>query len=94
MDLHSFGLPGTGTSGDLKVYLANFNKHNGSVGLDTQFKDELTGEVGVNFNRPKTYIWPGARGKAGAAKPHAMIFVKGGDQKKGHDKEGDDAEEN
>ena len=90
VDLQSFGLPGTGTSGDLKVYIANFNKHNGKAALDTQFKDELTGEVGVNFNRPSSYTWPGARGQAGAAKPHAMIFVTGGIEKKGED---DDAGE-
>lgn len=87
VDLHSFGLPGTGTSGDLKVYIANFNKKNGKAALDTQFKDELTGEVGVNFNRPTTYTWPGARGKAGAAKPHAMIFVKAGYGKKAKEEE-------
>lgn len=84
VDLRSFGLPGTGTIGDLKVFLADFNKRNGKAKIDTKFKDELTGEIGVNFNRPVDYSWPGARGKAGAAKPHAMIFVKGGKIKKDH----------
>ena len=93
VDLHSFGLPGTGTSGDLKIYLADFNKHNGKAAIDIQFRDELTGEIGVNFNRPVNYSWPGARGKAGAAKPHAMIFVKGGNDKKSKEK-ADDEEDN
>ena len=85
VDLRGFGLPGTGTIGDLKVYLANFNKRNGKAAIDVQFKDELTGEVGVNFNRSVNYSWPGARGKAGAAKPHAMIFVNTGNDKKDKD---------
>jgi hypothetical protein len=76
VDLEGLGLPGTGTAGDLKVFMANFNKQNGAAAIDTRFKDELTGEVGVNFNRPVTYKWPGDRGNAGAAKPHAMIFVE------------------
>ena len=44
-----------------------------------------TGEVGINFNRSVNYTWPGARGKAGAAKPHAMIFVGSGHHKKEKD---------
>lgn len=76
VDLQGFGLPGTGTSGDLKVFMANFNRHNGHASIDTAFRDELTNETGVNFNRPTSYNWPGARGQAGSAKPHAMIFVK------------------
>lgn len=75
-DLQSFGLPGTGMVGDLKVYSANFDKRIGKAALDRRFKDELTGEVGINFARPVTYKWAGARGKAGAAKPHGMVFVK------------------
>ena len=89
MDLHSFGLPGTGTTGDLKVYIADFNRRNGKAAIDIQFRDELTGETGVNFNRSVNYSWPGARGKAGAAKPHAMIFVKGAKDKKGKEKDHD-----
>ncbi|GAA6616054.1 selenium-binding protein SBP56-related protein [Scytonema sp. NUACC26] len=79
VDLNNFGLPGSGSSGDLKVYLANFQLKTGDASLDSNFKDELTGEVGVNFNRPDTYSWSGARGKGGAAKPHAMIFVEPSD---------------
>lgn len=74
VDLNNFGLPGTGSGGDLKIYMARFKKSNGNSWLDTHFQDELTGEVGVNFNRPTSYIWPN-RGATGTAKPHALIFV-------------------
>lgn len=87
VDLQSFGLPGTGTAGDLKVFMARFNDSNGHAAIDTAFRDELTAETGVNFARPLTYDWPGARGHAGAAKPHAMIFV---DVKRSRYEEDDD----
>lgn len=76
VDLNNFGLPGTGSGGDLKVYMANMDKDSGVSSLDNKFKDELTGEVGVNFNRPIVYNWPN-RGFTGTGKPHAMIFVYG-----------------
>lgn len=76
VDLDSFGLPGTGSGGDLKLYIANFNKKDGASSLDQEFKDELTGEIGVNFNRPSTYKWPGDRGFAGTAKPHNATFTE------------------
>ena len=74
--LDSFRLPGTPTGGDSKVYIANFNQETGAASIDTNFKYELTGEVGVNFNRPVTYKWPGERGNAGSAKPHGLMFIK------------------
>lgn len=76
VDLNNFGFPGTGSSGDLKIYLANFKLKTGDASLDANFQDELTGEVGVNFNRPLTYSWPGVRGTGGAAKPHAITFIE------------------
>jgi hypothetical protein len=75
VDLTNFGLPGTGSGGDLKIYIATFDKKTGKATLDTNFRDEITGEVGVNFNRPITYRWPGARGFAGSAKPHDLGFI-------------------
>jgi len=78
VDLTSFGFTGTGSGGDHKIFMARFNNRTGYLSLDTRFRDELTGEVGVAFNRPTTYAWPGARGKAGSGKPHAMIFVETG----------------
>jgi len=76
VDLTSFGFTGTGSGGDHKIFIAKFNNRTGMLTLDNSFRDELTGEVGVAFNRSTTYAWPDARGKAGNAKPHAMIFVE------------------
>lgn len=76
VDLNNFGLPGTGSGGDLKIYMANMDKDTGVSALDNKFKDELTGEVGVNFNRPIVYNWPN-RGFTGTGKPHEMIFAYG-----------------
>jgi hypothetical protein len=78
VDLTSFGFTGTGSGGDHKIFIAKFNNRTGQLTLDNRFRDELTGEVGVAFNRPTTYAWPDARGKAGSGKPHAMIFVETG----------------
>jgi hypothetical protein len=75
LDLKDLGFSGSGMGGDLKIFMANFDKTNGASAIDTLFKDELTGGVGINFDRPTTYKWPGNRGYAGAAKPHAVIFV-------------------
>lgn len=76
VDLKNFGFPGTGMGGDLKIFIADFDKANGTSTIDERFKDELTGTIGVDFNRPTTYAWPGTRSHSGSAKPHAMIFVK------------------
>lgn len=76
VDLNNFGLPGTGSGGDLKIFMAVTKKGNGKSAIDSTFRDELTGEIGVNFNRPTSYAWPN-RGATGTAKPHAMIFVNG-----------------
>jgi len=78
VDLTSFDFTGTGSGGDHKIFIAQFNHRTGELTLDNRFRDELTGEVGVAFNRPITYAWPDARGKAGSGKPHAMIFVETG----------------
>ena len=46
----------------------------GRLVLDTAFKDELTDQPCVAMDRPASYRWPD-RGRAGAAKPHAMAFI-------------------
>jgi hypothetical protein len=48
--------------------------HTGELILDTAFRDELTGRPCVAMDRPASYRWPN-RGRAGAAKPHAMAFI-------------------
>ncbi len=42
----------------------------GQLTLDTTFKDEFSGQVGINFNRKD---WP--HGPFGNAKPHSELFV-------------------
>lgn len=63
--------------GDLHIYVADFDKVTGQISIDTGFRDELTGLVGVDFHRPLTYQWPSGRGATGNAKPHAGIFLDG-----------------
>jgi hypothetical protein len=42
----------------------------GSLTIDEEFRDEVTNQVGVHFNRK---IWP--HGPFGNAKPHKGLFV-------------------
>jgi len=63
-----FGLPGTGSGGDHRVYIVN--RVGDKLILDTTFRDENDHQVGVNFNRDR---WP--HGETGHAKPHGLIFV-------------------
>ncbi|WP_246394495.1 selenium-binding family protein [Pseudonocardia pini] len=59
----------TGTDGDHKVCLVDIAQ-DGSLQLDEDFKDEVTGDTCVSFNRES---WP--HGSFGNAKPHSMLFV-------------------
>ncbi|WP_410650125.1 hypothetical protein [Amycolatopsis sp. cmx-4-54] len=59
----------SGLDGDHKVNLLNLGE-DGKVAVDRNFRDEFTGQVGINFNR-KT--WP--HGSFGNAKPHSELFV-------------------
>jgi hypothetical protein len=59
----------TGLDGDHKVCMTDID-HDGSLSLDSDFKDENTGQPCINFNRTD---WP--HGKFGFAKPHSMLFV-------------------
>ncbi|MER6663486.1 hypothetical protein ABT256_02995 [Amycolatopsis japonica] len=59
----------SGLDGDHKVNLLNLGE-DGKVAVDQNFRDEFTGQVGINFNR-KT--WP--HGSFGNAKPHSELFV-------------------
>ncbi|HSQ63827.1 MAG TPA: hypothetical protein VLM85_11460 [Polyangiaceae bacterium] len=76
VDLRNLGLPGPASVGDLKIYMSKFNKGTGQMEIDTSFRDEITGEVGVNFNRPDGYVWPGGQGTSGTAKPHDIQFIE------------------
>ncbi len=59
----------SGLDGDHKVNLLNLGE-DGKLAVDQHFRDEFTGQVGINFNR-KT--WP--HGSFGNAKPHSELFV-------------------
>ncbi|MGW4525923.1 hypothetical protein [Amycolatopsis sp. NPDC004378] len=59
----------SGLDGDHKVNLLNLGP-DGKVAVDSNFRDEFTGQVGINFNRKS---WP--HGDFGNAKPHSELFV-------------------
>ncbi|MFF5987645.1 hypothetical protein [Prauserella flavalba] len=59
----------SGLDGDHKVNMLNLGE-DGSVAVDENFRDEFTGQVGINFNRKS---WP--HGDFGNAKPHSELFV-------------------
>ncbi|MER6988663.1 selenium-binding family protein [Saccharopolyspora hirsuta] len=67
----------SGLDGDHKVNIVKLGR-DGKVAVDDTFRDEVTGEVGVNFNR-KT--WP--HGQFGNAKPHSELFVVADEDLKG-----------
>lgn len=64
---HGFGLPGTGSCGDHRIYM--LKREGDKLVVDQSFKDEVDGKAGINFNRIK---WP--HGDSGNAKPHGIIF--------------------
>lgn len=59
----------TGWDGDHRVCLVDIDAA-GRLSLDTDFRDEFTGEPCVDFNRTH---WP--HGPFGNAKPHSMVFA-------------------
>jgi hypothetical protein len=59
----------SGLDGDHKVNLLNLGP-DGKIAVDQNFRDEFTGQVGINFNRKS---WP--HGDFGNAKPHSELFV-------------------
>jgi hypothetical protein len=59
----------SGLDGDHKVNMFELGP-DGKITLDQSFRDEFTGQVGINFNRKS---WP--HGDFGNAKPHSELFV-------------------
>lgn len=59
----------SGLDGDHTVNMLDLGE-DGSVRVDQNFRDEFTGQVGINFNRKS---WP--HGDFGNAKPHSELFV-------------------
>jgi hypothetical protein len=56
--------------GDRRVYVVRLDPATGRLRIDGAFRDELTGEVGVDFNRTR---WP--HGETGPARPAGLLFV-------------------
>jgi hypothetical protein len=56
--------------GDHRVYVLRLDPASGRLRIDGAFRDELTGEVGVDFNRTH---WP--HGNTGPARPAGLLFV-------------------
>ena len=67
---YTIDVPALHLDGDRRVYLLEFDPRTGRLNFDLRFRDEVSGEVGLDFNRES---WP--HGKTGAARPHGMIFL-------------------
>ncbi len=54
-----------------KVLLVDVDPETGGMSFDEQFRDEVTGQIGVDFNRAS---WP--HGETGPAQPHGAVFSR------------------
>jgi hypothetical protein len=63
-------VPGYTQDGDHRVNLVRLDPGTGRLRLDTAFRDEGTGAVGVDFNRA---TWP--HGATGPARPAGLLFI-------------------
>jgi hypothetical protein len=80
VELNHVGLPGTGNDGDRTICLGKVDRKTGATVLDTSFTDELLGTPCLDFDSAArdSWLWPGARGVKGTAKPHSAIFERDG----------------
>ena len=80
VELNHIGGAGTGSDGDRTICLGKFDKATGATVLDTSFTDELLGTPCIDFDSAarSAWLWPGARGVKGGAKPHAAAFERDG----------------
>lgn len=80
VELNHIPGPGTGSDGDRTICLGKFDRRTGATVLDTSFTDELLGTPCVDFDSAArdAWLWPGARGVKGGAKPHAAAFERDG----------------
>jgi hypothetical protein len=68
---YTMDVPGYQLDGDHRVYMVRLDREpTPQLRFDTAFKDEQTGEVGIDFNRKH---WP--HGDTGPARPHGLLFV-------------------
>ena len=52
------------------MHLLRFDPETGTLRQDKEFKDEVSGAVGLDFNRAS---WP--HGATGPARPHGVLFL-------------------
>jgi len=67
---YTIDVPGMTQDGDHRIYMLRLDPASGRLRIDPAFQDELTGEVGVSFDRTR---WP--HGDTGPARPTGMLFV-------------------
>ena len=80
VELNHVPLPGTGSDGDRTICLGKVDRTTGATVLDTSFTDEILGTPCLDFDSAArdAWLWPGARGTKGSAKPHSAIFERDG----------------
>src|SRR5262249_32306686 len=66
-------VPGYHADGDRRVYVLRLDPGTGRLRVDNSFRDEVSGAVGVDFDRG---AWP--HGTTGAPRPHGLLVVAGG----------------
>lgn len=67
---YTASVPGYTQEGDHRVHIVRVDPATGRVRLDTAFRDEATGAVGVDFDRAS---WP--HGPTGPARPAGLVFI-------------------
>ena len=67
---YTAAVPGYSQEGDHRLHLVRLDPATGRLRLDTSFRDEATGAVGIDFNRA---TWP--HGSTGPARPAGLLFI-------------------
>ncbi len=67
---YTIDVPAKRRDGDRRVYVVRVDPDGGHVDFDLAFRDEVSGTVGVDFNRA---AWP--HGATGPARPAALLFA-------------------
>ncbi|MFN8543950.1 MAG: hypothetical protein U0807_07085 [Candidatus Binatia bacterium] len=67
---YTVDLAGYRLDGDRRVHLLRLDPQTGQLRVDAAFRDEISGEEGIDFNRGK---WP--HGETGPARPHGVLFL-------------------